>query len=499
MGGKKIKVCKQTIYAFLLLMCLIIAYAYESTMVGSGVLHNIQFVSIIGTGILLYIIASWKTVYYRILSPYIIIVSTLYLTLCGQSVAWAFGLKAGYRDLRYAAYGTVTFLNNELCHALLYSYLCIVMLHVAVLAYVDPSTKKMKRVEKAFEKEKQNQLNSIDKRLYKILVVFGILLIALTIVPYLVTNLKSYSIMRIKGYGAQYDSVSYGLNSIGAKIADFFPVGVVTLLFAWGKKTEYNKNNYELKCTFAYLIVGLHLFIQLLLSQRTGVILFTVAILFLYFTDKKIPRKWILFGILGCAILMAGMRMVDMIRSGSVADISDFFTYVADDDNNPVLDFLGDIGWNLMTTLEFQKVIPSAHGFGLGSSYLVSMTSIIPNLNFWTVHPAYQYGNISGWLQEYLRFSFGIGCTPVAESYYNFGVFGFLFFLIWGKFIASLNRKFDSPKSILDNYQVILFMGILLKSSVRSSMFAVFRPYIFYVVLPVILIKTVYQNRTLKA
>lgn len=191
--------------------------------------------------------------------------------------------------------------------------------------------------------------------------------------------------------------------------------------------------------------------------------------------------------------------MVDMIRSGSVADISDFFTYVADDDNNPVLDFLGDIGWNLMTTLEFQKVIPSAHGFGLGSSYLVSMTSIIPNLNFWTVHPAYQYGNISGWLQEYLRFSFGIGCTPVAESYYNFGVFGFLFFLIWGKFIASLNRKFDSPKSILDNYQVILFMGILLKASVRSSMFAVFRPYIFYVVLPVILIKTVYQNRTLKA
>lgn len=222
MGGKKIKVCKQTIYAFLLLMCLIIAYAYESTMVGSGVLHNIQFVSIIGTGILLYIIASWKTVYYRILSPYIIIVSTLYLTLCGQSVAWAFGLKAGYRDLRYAAYGTVTFLNNELCHALLYSYLCIVMLHVAVLAYVDPSTKKMKRVEKAFEKEKQNQLNSIDKRLYKILVVFGMVLIALTIVPYLMTNLKSYSIIRIKGYGAQYDSVSYGLSSIGAKIADFF-------------------------------------------------------------------------------------------------------------------------------------------------------------------------------------------------------------------------------------------------------------------------------------
>lgn len=102
----------------------------------------------------------------------------------------------------------------------------------------NPSTKKMKRVEKAFEKEKQNQLNSIDKRLYKILVVFGMLLIALTIVPYLVTNLKSYSIMRIKGYGAQYDSVSYGLNSIGAKIADFFPVGVVTLLFAWGKKNR---------------------------------------------------------------------------------------------------------------------------------------------------------------------------------------------------------------------------------------------------------------------
>lgn len=42
--------------------------------------------------------------------------------------------------------------------------------------------------------------------------------------------------MRIKGYGAQYDSVSYGLNSIGAKIADFFPVGVVTRFLHGGKK-----------------------------------------------------------------------------------------------------------------------------------------------------------------------------------------------------------------------------------------------------------------------
>lgn len=300
--------------------------------------------------------------------------------------------------------------------------------------------------------------------------------------------------MKTSGYGAQYESISYGLDSIVAKIADFFPVGVVTLLFAWGKKNEFNKRNYELKFIFAYLMVAVHLFIQLLLSQRTGVILFAVAILFLYFSDKKIRKRWFFLGILGCIVLMAGMRLVDMIRSGSATNLIDFFSYAASKDNNPVLDFLGDIGWNLMTTLEFQKVIPSAHGYGYGSSYLVSMTSIIPNLNFWTVHPAYQYGNISGWLQEYLGFSFGIGCTPVAEAYYNFGSIGFLFFIIWGKFVSSLNRKFDSPKSILDKYQIILFMGILLKSSVRSSMFAVFRPYIFYVVLPAFIIKVVYQN-----
>lgn len=490
-----VRVCKQTVYAFFLLLCLEFIYMYESLIYSTQIFHSIYFISIIGLVMMGYIVTSWKGVYYRIFSPYIIIVFTLYLTLCGQSVAWAFGLKAGYRDLRYVAYKAITFSNNELCHALLYSYLCIMALHLTVLAYVNTTTHKMKNYDSKLKKKSNTiQITAVDKGLYDILVLFGLLMIVIAIIPYLKTNLQSYAIMQTSGYGAQYESVSYGLDSIGAKIADFFPVGVVTLLFAWGKKNEFNKQNYELKFIFAYLMVAVHLFVQLLLSQRTGVILFAVAILFLYFSDKKIQKKWLFLGILGCIALMAGMRLVDMIRSGSVTDLTEFFSYAADKENNPVLDFLGDIGWNLMTTLEFQKVIPSVHGYGYGSSYLVSMTSIIPNLNFWAVHPAYQYGNISGWLQEYLGFSFGIGCTPVAESYYNFGALGFLFFIIWGKFVSGLNRKFDSPRSILDKYQIILFMGILLKSSVRSSMFAVFRPYVFYVALPAFIIKIVYQN-----
>lgn len=493
--NKSGKVCKQTVYTFFLLLCLEFIYIYESMIYSTQVFHNIYFISIVGLVMMIYIVASWNKVYYRIFSPYIIIVITLYLTLCGQSVAWAFGLKAGYRDLRYVAYNAITFSNNDLCHALLYSYLCILTLHLTVLAYVNTNTHRMKNYDsKSKKKSSEVQIMAVDKGLYNILTSFGLLMIAIAIIPYLKTNLQSYAIMRTSGYGAQYESISYGLDSIAAKIADFFQVGVVTLLFAWGKKNEFNKRNYELKFIFAYLMVAIHLFIQLLLSQRTGVILFAVAILFLYFSDKKIQKIWIFLGAVGCIVLMAGMRLVDMIRSGSVTDLTEFFSYTASKDNNPVLDFLGDIGWNLMTTLEFQKVIPSAHSFGYGFSYLVSITSIIPNLNFWTVHPAYQYGNISGWLQEYLGFSFGIGCTPVAEAYYNLGTMGFLFFIIWGKFVSSLNRKFDSPKSILDKYQIILFMGILLKSSVRSSMFAVFRPYILYVALPAFIIKVVYQN-----
>lgn len=314
-----------------------------------------------------------------------------------------------------------------------------------------------------------------------------------TALPYFLNARSQFLAIQLSGYGAQYSSITYGFESVMGKIGEFFPVGVITLLYIWGHKNEYNKNNYYLKAIFSYTLVAVYLFIELMLSQRTGVMLFAIALLFIFFSEKKIPTHLVVLGFIAVVALMAGMRMVDMLRNGYIQGIGDFLTYSSNASNNPVLDFLGDLGWNLMTTIEFQKIIPEVKPFGFGFTYLISLTSIIPNLNLWDIHPAALYGNISGWLQEYLNFSFGLGCTPVAEAYYNFGNFGWLVFAVWGKFVAHLTKKYEDKSSILSNYMVVLFMGIMLKAAVRSSFYALFRPYIFYVIIPVVMAKYLYK------
>lgn len=497
---KKVRVSIHTLIAIFVTAFYGLLYTGAAILPGHGI--NLYLVSLLGTALLLYIWVSWKRTYYRIFSPYIVVVTTLFMTLCGQVLPWSFGLTAGYRDLRYAAYRTtnlniIRFSDEEISLALLFSYFCICIMHVVVINSVNSKTRKTKTKKEGELKNSSQTLQHVgkmDDNLFQILVSFGLVLILATMPFYIISSISQYTSIIMGGYGAQYENVSYGLSSIATKIGEFFPVGVITLLFAWGGRNSFNKKNYRIKASFSYFLTGVYLFTELRLSQRTSVILFAIAILFIFYSNRKFSKKLIVLGVIAGIICMAAMRMIDLLRSGKVSTIAEFISYTSSGQNSPVLDFLGDIGWNLMTTIKFQEAIPVVRDYGMGSSYLISLTSIIPNLNFWDVHPAYRYGNISNWLQGYLGFTFGIGCTPVAEAYYNFGSLGVLMFTIWGKFVISLNRRYDKSSSILDQYQIVLFMGLLLKSFVRSSFFAVFRPYIFYIWLPTVTIKIAYQK-----
>lgn len=481
---KSIKITKYPLFTFMLLIILTMAY-FLIDMMNKFTDVTIQIFSIISIITYVYIVYSWKKSYYRILSPYFIFVTALYLTLCGQSIPWAFGLVSGYRDLKYATYGTIDFSSYGITKALVYALLCILVMHFVVLLKVNYKTK---LCNSHFSIEYNKDYLKMNKKLYQRMMIIGLTLIIVTALPYIITFVKTYNLQKVSAYGSQYSNVAYGIDSIWSKIADFFPLGILTLLYIWGSKNEYNKINYVYKHIIALFATGAYIITQLMLSQRTDVILFAISLMFIFYKDKKISAKKIVLGAFIGIVFMALMRVVDLMRSGGLISLEDVMYYLTMPENNPVMDFLGDIGWNLMTTIKFQEVIPSVKGFGLGLTYLISLTSIIPNLNFWTIHPAYSLGNISLWLQKYLGFSFGIGCTPVAEAYYNFGFFGIFVFIFWGLFLVGLNKDFES-KSILKNYRVVLFMGILLKSTVRSSFFAVFRPYILLVILPIFLIK----------
>lgn len=481
---KKLSLTQIISIAVFLVFLLLQLIETSSDISSDNLLYNLKLMSFIGVVLGIYIIISWKKVYYRFLSPYIVFILLLFMCLCGQTPFWTLDIKAGFRDLTtwMKLFNTV-----DLCRGLLFSYLCLSFLHAIVLISIDPNTK-MTRIKKKKMKEFYNIIES--KEAYKKITIFGLLCCLLFIVPYLITFINLRSIIKTVGYDIQYDTLITGTASIFAKIADFYPLGIITLLFVWGKKNEFNRTNFFAKRIIFLFFSVLYIVCELLLGQRTGVILFVLAFLFVIYRNKKIPFKnMIVLGLCGL-FFMAGMRLVGIARSNNSS--------IYDKDSNPVVDFVSDTGWNLMSLIEFQKIIPAVHNYGYGSSYLISLTEVVPNINLWSVHPAYKYGNISQYLRDYLGYSFGLGCTPVAESYYNFSYFGFLVFYLWGLALISLNRKFEDKDDLISNYMVVLFVGILLKSCVRSSFYAVFRPYLLFVLFPVIVLKLMSNKKLVK-
>ncbi len=447
-------------------------------------LYNLRFMSFIGVILVIYIIVSWKKSYYRFISPYILFILLLFVCLCGQTPFWMLNIKAGFRDL-------TTWMNllnsTELCKGLLFSYLCLSFLHSIVLLSIDPNTKKTTTK----KKKKKDVYNVIEsKEAHKKITIFGLVICFAFLIPYLITFFNLRSMIKTVGYDIQYDILVTGTASFFAKIADFYPLGIITLIFVWGKKNEFNEKNFFIKRILLLVFSTLYIICELLLGQRTGVILFIFALLFVIYRNKNIPLKNMVIIGIGGVLLMGGMRLVGIARSNNANLYSE--------NNNPIVDFVSDTGWNLMSLVEFQKILPSVRNYGYGSSYLISLTEIVPNINLWAVHPAYKYGNISQYLRDYLGYSFGLGCTPVAESYYNFSYFGFLVFYLWGLVLISLNRKFEENKDLINNYMVVLFIGILLKSCIRSSFYAVFRPYLLFVLFPVIVLKLISNKKLVK-
>ena len=448
---------------------LVVALIFLSIYNTNTNLVNIESVSIFGILVMLFIIISWKYVYFRMFSPYIVFVCSLYLCLCGQSIMWALGMEAGFRDLRENTFWGIK--NYEIANGLIYSYLCLLVLHFTVVFYLRNNGHY--RQIKMFNKIKGIKIG-------KYIIKFGWLLVLVSIAPYLFVSYMQYTIISKVGYVDQYANMN--VSSAMSQFSDYLCVGILMLLFAKerGMITKYS--------IYVYIITLFYLFIEIQLGHRTPIILFFIAILFIFFSRKNIKFKWVICTVIIGLIGMALMRCIVLMREGIITNFDDLFVFLGDKKNNPIIDFLGDIGWNIFSLINVQRLIPTHYEYSNGFSYLISLTSIFPNLGFWEEHPASVYGALGNWLQKELGLSFGAGFTPVAESFYNFGWLGILVFYFWGRFCVFLNQLFEKRNCELSFLLLIILIGVVFKSAVRSSFLAFFKPTFFFCFLPILVL-----------
>lgn len=463
---------------FFTIISVILAFVCINIHLNIGITnYDIQTISLLGIIIISYVYISWKFLYYRILSPYIVFVTCLYLCLCGQSVMWAFGLEAGWRDLRQNTYWD--FNDRKFEESLLYSYLCILILHITVIQNIENS--------KHFKKLKLfNRFQGYN--LTKHLDLVGWFLVIISIGPYLYISFLQLSTIAIFGYDAQYTITGHsGLS----QFSEYIGAGLLILLYgAIEKRPCISKY-------LTYIISCLYLLMETQLGQRTPLILFALAIIFVLYKNKTINTKRIVFCGACVIISMISMRLIVLYREGSILNANDVIKYLGTAEQSPAVDFLGDIGWNIFSLGYCQQLIPDRFDYNYGMSYIMSLTSIIPNIGIWTVHPAAKYGMLGSWLQKVLDVSFGVGFTPVAESYYNFGWFGCFVFIFWGFFCVFMNRLFEDKKNTVSYLFLVLIVGVVFKSAVRSSFLAFFKPLVFMCIIPILVLLFLSKKRNL--
>lgn len=210
----------------------------------------------------------------------------------------------------------------------------------------------------------------------------------------------------------------------------------------------YNKQN-----KFYKIVIIVWSLITALMGDRTSGIagIITIMIIDLYFGGKLNYRKY-LFLFIGFIVVICLISFIRYYRIGESADSI----------NNPLFEVMSELGFNFVPVAFTILYFPLRFGYQYGDTYIYStISAIIPKgIDLLGISDmAYKIGYSSAdVIQKISGFDFGIGYSLCAESYANFGMFGFIMIFIEGLIIIKLfkfrnNNLFSKYVCIVLLYQ----------------------------------------------
>lgn len=170
-------------------------------------------------------------------------------------------------------------------------------------------------------------------------------------------------------------------------------------------------------------------------------------------------KKNIMVILTSFVILFIGVFIAKFRYDGSIISFSVVDTVEA---------VIEETGFNF-TSLPFTQIfIPVSENYRYGMSYIFSIICLIPR----TLDPFgyidYCYSMLPEiWLEESLNskfddlYSFGVGYSVIAESYYNFGKYGFWIIFIQGFIIGSFINNYNERNKFSKYVKFIMLFSLL--------------------------------------
>lgn len=414
----------------------------------------------------IYCICVWINKGNQLISPYVIFLLTLYLFSFGQSFLWALRLES---DRTLIGFQHITI--SEIFDAQILTLIMLAFFQLGA-SFASQSNNIEYRV---VPFDSTNRLRTI-----------GWILFAISILPYSFETYENMVLSVTQGYAALYaGSAKVGISNWSSIIADYCIPSMICLFVAY-------RNNRVIKGAITLFFI-INIIVILITGGRTNAVILLAIIIILHnYLVKKITRKWIVVGCIGCLFFLQILSYISEIRVDSNRSTSVESVRLED---NGAVDAIAEMGSSMFCLIKTMNLVPDFTDYRYGKSYLYAFTSLIPNLGFWDIHPAKIESNLSDWLTETLGLDYGTGFSMCAEAYANFGYFCFLVFFLWGWFVAKIFGKIEYCE-IRRDYAQLVFLLILFwffLTLPRNNFINIVRP-LFFIAGPIY----VYSARLIK-
>lgn len=319
----------------------------------------------------------------------------------------------------------------------------------------------------------------------------GILLLIISIVPYLYIFLTKSITSIIYGYSALYRNAIQVSGVIGYISKLFIPSLFMIMYAKYDNKTLRR---------FVYVILLIIAGICLLSGNRgdgLSIIITLVVFRQLYgneFKGKNIIRLVIIaLAVLIITPLIASFRSM---QGRGIADLGQLFLEsVRDEDKNLIISAISELGGTTYAFILTKRAIPALTGFKLGQSYIASFFMIIPSQLLGGFSFA-KYAALDIWLQNIHKMTYGPGFSITAETYYNFGWMGGI---VFSYFLGLFFTKMFNMKSVNQNKNEVLRLLslIFLYNSIIVARFPfhnTIRNIVYIYIIPYLLIMFFYRR-----
>lgn len=428
----------QIIIILLLVTLLLITFLFSAEFA----LGNLFVWSWISNFCFIWCIYSWVKISKMLITPYIFVITVLFLYSSGQYLLFSLGLRFEKFDL------FEIFDHYILLRAVIYSNFCIVLLHLGVLLY-KPKQKKEDVLHKIIE----------DKILKQCILIVLIPLVSLSGLIYFYDAIPMAINSLRYGYLSLYEENSGGetipiLSSLYPLRMMFIP----NLLFL-----SFLLKDKKIIRIATFLLILSTIGLSFIGGSRTdGIVVLICFIVFWHnFIKPYKKNRALLLILIGFLIITIIVPIVDF-RNIENKEIKDFYHFYVDSllNNNAIISIIGELGGSAFPLLNLQLLQPSVYSYKFGESYLAALTAPIPNFLLGDYITSIRV-SLAEWLQEILGLDYGPGFSVVAESFYNFGFWGCLIFIPFGIILGYLFNYNYSSKDSIFLFRVLVCIGTL--------------------------------------